>query len=168
MCVIVDADVADVVFGAAANKPDAASEFLSQISSHGPVVVIGGRLKRKLSDRTNFRVWHRVASQSGHVHNVSDTDVDKEEAELLKSANCKSNDQHVLALARVSGAHLLYTADKDLLDDFRNRDLIQKPRGKVYKTPNNGKFTDDHRNLLLNCNCKVKRKPGPGQAKRNK
>lgn len=43
-----------------------------------------------------------------------------------------SDDEHVLALARVSGARLLYTEDKELIEDFKNSRILS-PRGKVFK-----------------------------------
>ncbi|MDE0306934.1 MAG: hypothetical protein OXI87_18940 [Albidovulum sp.] len=57
---------------------------------------------------------------------------------MVKSANCESNDQHVLALARISGARLLYTNDQKLMDDFKNTELVSTPKGKVYRTPPDG------------------------------
>ena len=43
-----------------------------------------------------------------------------------------SDDPHVLALARATGVRLLYTADGDLTDDFKDKRFINGPRGKVY------------------------------------
>ena len=95
MRAIVDANVVSIVFGAGKNKsnnrPDAAREFLKHISSDGPVLVIGGRLKEELFKLERFRIWYDEASKSGRVRNVSDTDVDKEEAKLDSSADCQSN-----------------------------------------------------------------------------
>ena len=56
-------------------------------------------------------------------------------AELQDAGACQSNDLHVLALAQVSGARLLYSNDLSLHQDFGNRDLISRPRGKIYSTP---------------------------------
>ena len=71
----------------------------------------------------------------------------------------RSNDTHVLALARVSGARLLFTNDDDLKRDFANPDIIPGTPGQIYTT-NRGRrvrsyarqeitrVTDTHRNLL--------------------
>ena len=48
-----------------------------------------------------------------------------------------SDDPHVLALARVSGARLLYTDDGNLMADFKNKQFIDQPRGKVYSSAAN-------------------------------
>ena len=61
---------------------------------------------------------------------------------------CKSDDEHVLALALVSGARLLYTNDPALIDDFGNREIVASPRGKIYTTARNAGVTDAHRRLL--------------------
>ena len=44
---------------------------------------------------------------------------------------------HVLALAQVSGARLLYSNDQTLQRDFKNSKLIKNPRGNVYTTLRN-------------------------------
>ena len=49
----------------------------------------------------------------------------------------RSDDPHVLALARVSGVRLLYRADKDLIADFKDKRFIDNPRGRVYSSAAN-------------------------------
>jgi hypothetical protein len=73
---------------------------------------------------------------------VEDSDqVDDEANRVAKTGFCKSDDEHIIALARVSGVRLLCSLDKNLADDFTNKALIDKPRGKVYKY-------SSHRKLL--------------------
>jgi len=60
----------------------------------------------------------------------------------------KSDDAHVVALAIVSGARLLYSKDVDLHEDFKNSKIISDPRGKVYSTYQSGEFRGAHRKLL--------------------
>ena len=74
--------------------------------------------------------------------------MDDHVTELRTEGVCKSNDLHVLALALVSGARLLYTNDTALIDDFGNREVIARPRGKIYTTARNADVTDAHRRLL--------------------
>lgn len=53
--------------------------------------------------------------------------------------NCKllkSNDPHILALAKYTGARLLYTEDPDLIKDFKNLELL-RPKGKIYSRRSN-------------------------------
>ena len=62
----------------------------------------------------------------------------------------KSDDPHIIALAQVSGARLLYSNDKSLQQDFKNKDLINNPRGKVYITNEcRGNFSSGHKKLLV-------------------
>jgi len=58
-----------------------------------------------------------------------------EEVRLCGGGRCRSNDIHVLALAVVSGARTLATFDKALSGDFKNGDLINRPRGRIYRDP---------------------------------
>ncbi|SPE26752.1 hypothetical protein SBA3_1300008 [Candidatus Sulfopaludibacter sp. SbA3] len=44
-----------------------------------------------------------------------------------------SNDHHVLALAITSGARTLATLDNELAQDFKNKNIIDNPRGSVYR-----------------------------------
>lgn len=64
---------------------------------------------------------------------------------LNEEAELRSNDAHVLALARASRARLLYTGDKSLQDDFRDPHIISNPRGKIYSGAKNRR--------LLNANA---------------
>ena len=55
-----------------------------------------------------------------------------EEEEVVKK-NCKSNDNHIIALARLSNCRLLFSQDKPLHADFTNLKLVPSPKGKVYQ-----------------------------------
>jgi len=66
------------------------------------------------------------------VANVADSLVDDEARTLSKEACCRSNDEHVLALARLGGARLLYSRDEALREDFKDVRLLANPRGKLY------------------------------------
>ncbi len=79
---------------------------------------------------------------------MTDEAVDDHATGLRKEGVCKSNDVHVLALALVSGARLLYTNDAALKDDFGNPEIVARPRGKIYTTARTANVTDAHRRLL--------------------
>ena len=73
-------------------------------------------------------------------------------AEEMKN-KCVSDDSHIIALAQISGARLLYTNEssekkKRLCEDFKNRNLINQPRGKIYTSRKNKRFTSTHKRLL--------------------
>ena len=126
MCAIVDSNVAGSIFGDSPNRPEAARKFREYVDTGKLALVIGGKLKFELAKHEKFKIWYRDAVLSSRVRNISDSDIDNEEAILIKSGNCRSNDQHVLALARITGSRLLNTNDQDLMDDFRDLNLSKR------------------------------------------
>lgn len=147
MCAIVDANVASEVFGS--HPQLAADKFLDWIEKEGGLLVVGGRLLGELEQSSEgFRKWASVAVGAGKMKIVNESVVATKEKQIEHEGICQSNDPHVIALAQVSGARLLYSKDVDLQHDFKNKQLIDKPRGKVYSAPN-------HTHLLKNKNlCK--------------
>ena len=79
---------------------------------------------------------------------IDDDIVKSRVEEIEESGSFKSDDPHVIALAQISGARLLYSNDPDLQQDFGDKRLIDSPRGKVYSTRINQEFTRIHRQLL--------------------
>ena len=93
---------------------------------------IGGRLRRRLLELV----------RAGRATPVPATELE-EDVQALRGANdLRSDDPHVLALARASGARLLYTADQALIADFKNRRIVSDPRGKVYSGAGNARLLD--------------------------
>ncbi|MDD9979746.1 MAG: hypothetical protein OXU81_00025 [Gammaproteobacteria bacterium] len=79
---------------------------------------------------------------------MADADVEARAHELRQQHVCVSDDEHVVALALVSGARLLYTNDAALIDDFKNREIVRRPGGKIYTTTRDDRVTAAHRRLL--------------------
>ena len=77
--------------------------------------------------------------------------VDTRTEELREDQRLKSDDPHVIALAQVSGARLLYTNDEDLQKDFRNTNLVNNPSGKVYSTEAENTRTRNSELRTRNC-----------------
>ena len=161
MCAIVDANVRDQVFGNA--QSEAGAFFLNWLlKPNGGTLALGGKLRQELSDDGRNRDFLRVYGQlrlDGRVKDIPDEQVDSETATLQARRICRSNDAHVLALARVSGARLLYSNDQALQEDFNDPQIVNDPRGRVYTTlPIGGRpyaaqrdagiVTDAHRELL--------------------
>ncbi len=89
---------------------------------------------------------------------VDDATVDEEARELESGNALRSDDAHIIALARVSGARLLYSNDHSLQQDFTDHRLVSNPRGKVFSTRQTSALTSAHRNLLANKNlCRMQR-----------
>ena len=53
-----------------------------------------------------------------------------------------------MALAAASGARLLYTNDALLMDDFRDRNIVPGPQGRIYTTKDRKDFRPAHKKLL--------------------
>lgn len=146
MCGIVDANVANEVFGH--DRPPAGERFFDWLEDPRGQLVFGGRLRRELSRNQRFVQWFGVAVRLGRARSVADADVEARAHELRQQHVCVSDDEHVVALALVSGARLLYTNDAALIDDFKNREIVRRPGGKIYTTTRDDRVTAAHRRLL--------------------
>ena len=146
MCAIIDNDVSHQVFGA---NPTGSGLFFREWlgRSNGGIIVAGGRLFRELIQNPNFQRFFEARQQAGRAIRIPDAEVDAAEAEL-QTIDTRSNDKHVLALARVSGARLLFTNDRALQDDFRNTSIIPGTRGRVYTAVERTDIRRTHRDLL--------------------
>ena len=146
MCAIIDNDVSHQVFGANPTGPGLFfRDWLGR--SNGGIIVAGGRLFRELIQNPNFRSFFEARQQAGRAIRIPDSVVDAVEAEL-QSVDTRSNDKHVLALARVSGARLLFTNDRALQYDFRNARIVPGTRGRIYTTVQHTDVRRTHRDLL--------------------
>ena len=132
MCIIVDANKLGG-FLAELPQEEAAPirRWLDRRTGAGILVYSTGG---KFADELGYNAKRKLAdySRAGKARFVPENRFAKDEAELKASGELRSDDPHVLALARASGARLLYTGDNKLIADFGNRRIIQKPRGKVY------------------------------------
>ena len=147
MCAIVDANVAHEVFGP--NPPPAGDGFFQWIMNGRGHLVAGGKLLEELERSSGeFRQWASQAVQAGTMTIVGEDELETRTRQVEANGEHQSDDPHVLALAQVSGARLLYSNDADLQGDFTNRQLIDNPRGRVYSTRVNKSFTPRRRRLL--------------------
>lgn len=137
MCIIVDANRAHVLFSQPAS--DAAAPIWEWLKKDG-ILVYGGKLASELGKITTSRRLLAELARGGRAILETAETVDREERLVLATGHCKSNDQHVVALARVSGARVLFTEDRFLMEDFQNPRLL-RPKGKIYRR-------STHRRLL--------------------
>ena len=140
MCAIVDANVVHEVFGS--NLP-VSGRCNSSIGLKKVVngLVVGGKQLEELEQGSEgFREWASEAADAGKMRVVNKNEIDARTREIENEGEYKSDDPHILALAQVSGARLLYSNDGDLQEDFGNKSLIDQPRGKVYSTRENKDF----------------------------
>ena len=146
MCAILDNDVAHQVFGR--SRPPAGLAFRRWLESGRGQLVVGGQLRRELAGTQGFRLWLQQALLEGRARSINDQEVEKRTTDLEQAGLCRSNDPHIVALAQLSNARLLYSNDDDLRQDFGNKQLIDRPRGKVYSTKRSNDFQESHRRLL--------------------
>ena len=102
-----------------------------------PRLVVAGALMEELVKLDDVRRLLTVLNRAGRLRSADADRLRQEEDRLRADGRCRSNDSHVLALAIVSGARTLATFDNALAHDFRNADLINRPRGRIYRDPAN-------------------------------
>jgi hypothetical protein len=137
MCAIIDANVIGDFFSATTGRRF--SPFLDWLEKDG-CVVFGGRNKQELAKSGRMLTLLAEWKRSGNAREVDDRDVLAEERGI--AGQCRSDDPHVIALARVSGARILVLSKDRLLEqDFHDPALVNHPRGRIYKSAS-------HRNLL--------------------
>ncbi|WP_419939842.1 hypothetical protein [Candidatus Palauibacter sp.] len=146
MCAIIDANAVGEVFTADRRPP--AEQFFDWLETPRGRLVVGGKLREELSGNGNFEVWAKEGLLSGRVISFPDGAIQRETATVSASELCKSDDPHIIALARVSRARLLYSHDRSLHADFTNPQLVSKPRGRVYPLRESENATRRRRDLL--------------------
>ncbi len=145
MCAIVDANVRHEVFGD--NQSEAGKFFLDWLlKGNGAKLVVGGKLWEELVSHRGVHLVFADLLRRSKMVKYDDSLVNDEVASVNNV--CQSNDAHILALARVSGARLLFTNDQALQGDFGNPGIINDPRGRVYTTRQRSDVTRAHRSLL--------------------
>ena len=147
MCVILDTSARDNVFGK--ERTAAGKQFFEWLETGQARLVVGGELANELASSWAFQKWAETAVSDGRITNFGKSEVEKETHILSENWAGKSNDQHVIALARVSKARILYANDQLLCEDFKDPALITQPRGKIYPT-GESQNARKHRRRLLN------------------
>lgn len=150
MCVIVDNDVRDLFLTSSEQDNSSAWNLRKYIEKGQIKLVVGGELKSELCASDKFKKWLDEQIKSGRAKDFPDEHVLIEENNL-PNENYSSNDKHVLALARLSGASLLFSHDRKLIEDYKNQNL-----GSVFKAlpPLHHAFTGKKRKQLDKANCR--------------
>ena len=141
MCLIVDASLCSVVFKKTSDTNY--QQLRETIFGNRIKLVHGGKLTIEYSKAGVLPVIALLA-QSGMAKKIDDKLIEVELKKVEKK--CSSNDEHVIALARADrkSAHLLCSDDEHLRADFKNKELIDLPRGKIYSCTR-------HKQSLANC-----------------
>ena len=139
MCAIVDNNMRDRFFSDPVDTD--LQPLWKWINGGKGMLVVGGHLLEELLRAHGAASAIQVWVQAGRAIIVDGDEVDSETKRLEKVGACVSDDEHVIALARISGARLLCSEDQDLHADFKNSKLIGAPGGVVYQNA-------DHANLF--------------------
>lgn len=141
MCLIVDANLCSILFKK--TKDMSYQKLRDAIFSNRLLLVHGGKLTHEYRTAGVLKVI-ALLSQSGKAFRVSDKLIDAQLAKI--DGLCISDDEHVIALARADRrrAHLLCSDDEALRTDFKNKALIDHPRGTIYSPTR-------HKQSLANC-----------------
>jgi hypothetical protein len=131
MCIIVDANLAALIFSEPPTEDfQPIIEWLTLPNKNGKLV-IGGHLAVELSRVNAASRFVKSLQQAGRARFIP-TNAIEDETNRMK-AICVSDDPHIIALARVSGARVLCSSDTTLHRDFTNQELISDPRGHIYQ-----------------------------------
>ena len=140
MCIIVDANVIGGMLGDPANE-DAAPVRRWIESGRGKLVYsTEGQFGAEIVGKARAKLLQY--SQAGKARFVPSTDFEEIEMRLRRYRGLRSNDFHVIALAKAARVRLLYTKDAKLMDDFKNKAIIRNPRGKVYSGRRNQRLLE--------------------------
>jgi len=126
MFIIIDANVASEF----PERTAEAKAIVVWIKNRGKLSTGGKNLEELF--RTKIRVFVQEIIKAGRGTIFDNTKIVSAEKQL-NGLKCRSDDPHVLGLALVSGARLLYTRDINLSKDFTDINIIPIPKGKCYK-----------------------------------
>ncbi|CCD83654.1 protein of unknown function [Bradyrhizobium sp. ORS 285] len=131
MCLIIDNNVAHEVV----QKSRSAMPIIKALDCRKVMLATGGLHLQELLGNKMGRLIKELI-RNGRARNFSGPIIESKTKEYEANESVRSDDPHILALAAVSGARVLYTRDKDLIGDFRNKSLIS-PRGSIYSSERN-------------------------------
>lgn len=131
MCLIVDPNVFPLVFGTPP-AGDFAPVRQSLEDATARLVYGGSKLAREYKLMPKLRRLLVELDRRGSARPVRDADVDRATKKVIAEGRCRSDDEHIIALARVSQVRLLCSHDKNLVRDFSDSKILH-PRGDVYQ-----------------------------------
>ena len=130
MCIIVDTNKLGAFLADPADEDSGPiREWLGR-GAGSIVYSTGSKFAQEIQGRVKARLADYV--RAGRAKLIPESRFSDDERKLKNRADLRSDDPHVLALARAAGVRLLYTADRKLILDFKDKRFIDQPRGKVY------------------------------------
>ena len=141
MCMIVDANRLGIFLADPVHEDSVPVRRWLDAQGGRIVYSTGGKFAKEVVGKARTKL--EAYAQAGKAVFVPPERFEADAGDL--APRIRSDDPHVLALARVAKVRLLYTGDSDLIDDFKDRSLIS-PRGRVYSRASNS-------NLLTRSVC---------------
>lgn len=130
VCLIVDANVAPKFL----LQSGAIIDWL--FGNRGvPRLVAAGKLREELAKNDKVRRMLLTLERAGRLRSADRETLRSEARRLHAGRRCTANDRHVPALAIVTGARTFATDDNALAADFKNKRIIDQPRGSIYRDP---------------------------------
>lgn len=140
MCLIIDANVASDVFS---GKPSVDFQPIwNALAKKKAIAVHGGKLSNEYSKLKRITRLLVELTRQGCLRKIPDEQV-KAETIIYKNKEIKSDDAHILALAKVANVRLLCSKDKKLHADFTNNALLNPP-GSVYQKHTHSHLISKH------------------------
>ena len=138
MCIIIDANKIGEFLDADNDDMEPVRAWLSEF---GKIVYsVSGNSKEEREQYQSFPHKFLEYSRANKLIRVNPSDVEKE---IKNLPNLKSNDQHIIALAKLKNVKVLVSGDQRLHEDFK-----EIAGGKVYQTK-------EHRHLLTPDLCRM-------------
>jgi hypothetical protein len=141
MCLIIDANVLALTFR---DPPhDDFAPLKKKLVGSAARIVYGGQLRREYLGMQRYRGILLELDRRGSARTIPDCDVDAATKVVLKEKCCRSDDPHIIALARTANVRLLCSHDKDLIRDFSDSEILH-PRGDVYQRHEHAHLISKH------------------------
>ena len=135
MCIIVDTNRLGAFLAEPADEDSRPIRKWLDRGAGSIVYSTGGGFKKEIRGRVKAKLADYV--RAGRAKLIPESRFVADERNLKACPELRSDDPHVLALARAAGVRLLYTADDNLISDFKDKRIISQPRGKVYSGAHN-------------------------------
>ena len=142
MCLIVDANVAGVTL--CDNPAPDFAPILAALRDGTATLVHGGQLTQEYARIGHVLRLVLALDRAGRARQLSPEEVSAEVRRLSQTGRCCSNDLHIIAIARLARVRLLCSHDKLLHEDFRNKELLDSPRGNIYQDPSHAHLLRQH------------------------
>jgi len=140
MCLIVDANVAALVFPAVSGS--AFEPIWKALTQKRAIAVYGGKLASEYFKINKIFRFLAELNRQGTLRKFS-AQLVSAETNRFASLTIQSDDPHILGLASVSNARLLCSNDQALHADFTDPNLIS-PRGSVYQNRSHSSLISKH------------------------